>query len=78
MAEQVNVAYVFPGQGAQWVGMGRDLYNNLDSAKAVFKQADEALGLLSTLPISCGLRIIRLMLIVYVKWTMLRSHNPFA
>jgi len=44
MAEQVNVAYVFPGQGAQWVGMGRDLYDNFDSAKAVFKQADEALG----------------------------------
>ena len=45
MAEPVKVAYVFPGQGAQWVGMGRDLYNSYDSAKAVFKQADEALGL---------------------------------
>lgn len=45
MAEPVKVAYVFPGQGCQWVGMGRDLYNSFDSAKAVFKQADEALGL---------------------------------
>jgi [acyl-carrier-protein] S-malonyltransferase len=40
----MKVAYVFPGQGAQWVGMGRDLYHNFDAAKAVFDQADEALG----------------------------------
>jgi len=44
VAEGMKVAYVFPGQGSQWVGMGRDLYHNFDSAKAVFDQADEALG----------------------------------
>ncbi len=40
----MKVAYVFPGQGAQWVGMGRDLYDNFDAARAVFEQADGALG----------------------------------
>ena len=44
MAEIVRVAYVFPGQGSQWVGMGSDIYENFDSAKAVFEQADNALG----------------------------------
>jgi [acyl-carrier-protein] S-malonyltransferase len=39
-----KVAYVFPGQGAQYVGMGHDLYQTYDSAMAVFKQADEKLG----------------------------------
>ncbi len=44
MAELMKVAYIFPGQASQKVGMGRDLYDNFDSAKAVFDQADETLG----------------------------------
>ena len=44
MTKTTKVAYVFPGQGAQAVGMGRDLYDSFDSAKAVFDQADEVLG----------------------------------
>lgn len=44
MAEPNKVAYVFPGQGSQWVGMGRDLYQAFPGARAVFDQADEVLG----------------------------------
>jgi len=39
-----KVAWVFPGQGAQTVGMGHDLYDNFKSARAIFDEADEALG----------------------------------
>ncbi|OGX26984.1 MAG: [acyl-carrier-protein] S-malonyltransferase [Omnitrophica WOR_2 bacterium RIFCSPHIGHO2_02_FULL_45_21] len=38
------VAFVFPGQGAQYVGMGKDLYETFKESKAVFAQADEVLG----------------------------------
>ena len=37
-------AYVFPGQGAQFVGMGKDLYDNVPLAKELFEKANEILG----------------------------------
>ena len=45
-----GTAWLFPGQGAQHTGMGRDLYDQIPAARAVFDAADEALGFsLSTL-----------------------------
>ena len=37
-------AYVFPGQGAQFTGMGKDLYDNSPIAKEMFLKANEILG----------------------------------
>ena len=37
-------AYVFPGQGAQFAGMGKDLYDNVPLAKEMFERANEVLG----------------------------------
>lgn len=40
----MTLAYIFPGQGSQAVGMGRDVYDAVPSARAVFEEVDEALG----------------------------------
>lgn len=39
-----KIAFLFPGQGSQAVGMGKDLYDNFEAAKNVFDSADKILG----------------------------------
>ena len=41
---QSAIAYIFPGQGSQYPGMGKDLVENFPVARTVFEEVDEALG----------------------------------
>jgi [acyl-carrier-protein] S-malonyltransferase len=42
--DKPRLAFVFPGQGAQAPGMGQDVFDEYDAARAIFKAADERLG----------------------------------
>ena len=44
MLKNMKHAYVFPGQGSQAVGMGKDIYDNVPEAKELFEKANEILG----------------------------------
>ena len=39
-----GLAFVFPGQGSQYVGMGKDLFGRFPEARRVFEEANEVLG----------------------------------
>lgn len=45
MTEPFKIAYIFPGQGSQKVGMGQDMYHSHSLAREIFEEADDALGL---------------------------------
>ena len=39
-----EIMYIFPGQGSQYKGIGKDLYSEFDVAKDIYDQANEVLG----------------------------------
>ncbi|PKM89285.1 MAG: [acyl-carrier-protein] S-malonyltransferase [Firmicutes bacterium HGW-Firmicutes-12] len=45
MSNQKKIAFIFPGQGSQYVGMGKDIFEKYSAGREVFRQADEKLGI---------------------------------
>ena len=41
----MNIALIFPGQGSQYIGMGKDFFDNSDASKLIFNKLDETMGL---------------------------------
>ena len=41
----MKIAFMFPGQGAQIIGMGKDVYDKYDEARKIYERASDVLGI---------------------------------
>ena len=68
-------AYVFPGQGSQFPGMGKDLYENNPLARTMFEKADEILGFsISEIMFNGTAEDLRHH--IFYPYTVLQLHHP--
>ena len=71
-----KVAFLFPGQGSQSVGMGKDLYDNFEAAKSVFDTADKTLNKsITTICFEGPEDELKLTVNTPVSYTHLRAHE---
>ena len=72
-------AYIFPGQGAQFTGMGLPLYENSPAAKSLFEQANDILGFMQNnyqlLNLNSQAALLIILATVFIAGTMILAKS---
>ena len=48
----MNIALIFPGQGSQYIGMGKDFFDSSEVSRSIFNNLDETMGTNMSEPVS--------------------------